>query len=1040
MREESAVRRKTLAQLNQDGVRAAKSGDHVTAVAAFSHLIMRTQSDHITHGELHVCYSNRAASHLALDLFSEALNDAERCISLMLGSSPSSASSAVRYSPVYVKALLRKGRALMGLGCTRDALSAFQEGLRCDPFHADLRRDLDAGHKALLEDVLTGKNLQLKALPPSGPPSERITYHPHSMPLHRIAVDDDDRLPSTLLTAFQAERDHAVRDSYNYATIQADVAMPKRHLAYLADKHRLSKMEAAVARAVQRVVSEGKDCRVLLLGAGAGYLAIAALKAGAAHVTCVERWLYLASSCKEVLDINQVPQEQYKILYKRPCDLVLLKDVPICCNVVVCDMIDDGLLGCGLIPAVTHAAASLATHDAVFIPSSATVMAQAVQLATPAVAGFDVSAVDAYRWFQSQQLPCQISAESQILKQLSDPQEAWYFDLACPPDCAARKTLDLTFTQDGIFSGVMFWYRLQLGCDDLMLDTGAVLARSFALPGAPPAGTEQDSWEVCQTLQPAYHPIAGRLKVQAGTMLPLLACHNTARMTFEIEEAEYEALTVSDPTFPPHTFAMLADNSRVDAYQAALQRAVLRLRETGSEAVVLDLGSGTGVLALAAAAAGACTVSVIQADVSALQQGRDVPFGGANIAVFDLFDAGLLGHNVLGLLDAAKRTVMQSSATIIPCAASVWVCAAELLTRRVSTCHTTQGDSGVNCSPLNKYRHDDAYETLHVEDLVRSGAPFRLLSQPVRALEVDFTAAVGGAPPSSQISVMNAVLFWFDLDLDSTTQLTNCPHAALATLLAHTQQEHPTPVATVDSSNHEPPYDENKPPNSSAVTLPSAEPSEDNSLKSSERENSDVSSLACAEQTPSSSQQQQQQPRHHWGQALQYLDCALPVQPGSRVPLILNRDGSKLHFTLRPGVGLPVPRPPWKIEWGGGSSVENPHFQRLHYCKLLIADFLQRLPSGRFPSVAADMKILSAHCGSLFLDPQALAETTHTLTLLESLFKQPHLVPGVLPEAVSHVWSASNAPTASSTDGTDMDGGCERNAISHTSSQLGGGW
>lgn len=72
------------------------------------------------------------------------------------GSSPSSTSSAVRYSPVYVKALLRKGRALMGLGCTRDAVSAFQEGLRRDPFHADLRKDLDAGHKALLEDVLTG--------------------------------------------------------------------------------------------------------------------------------------------------------------------------------------------------------------------------------------------------------------------------------------------------------------------------------------------------------------------------------------------------------------------------------------------------------------------------------------------------------------------------------------------------------------------------------------------------------------------------------------------------------------------------------------------------------------------------------------------------------------------------------------------------------------------------------------------------------------------------------------------------------------------
>lgn len=60
-------------------------------------------------------------------------------------------------------------------------------------------------------------------------------------------------------------------------------------------------------------------------------------------------------------------------------------------------------------------------------------------------------------------------------------------------------------------------------------------------------------------------------------------------MTFEVEEAEYEALTVSDPTFPPYTFAMLADSRRVEAYQAALQRAVLRLRGAGEGALLSHL-------------------------------------------------------------------------------------------------------------------------------------------------------------------------------------------------------------------------------------------------------------------------------------------------------------------------------------------------------------------------------------------------------------------------------------------------------------------
>ena len=48
-----------------------------------------------------------------------------------------------------------------------------------------------------------------------------------------------------------------------------------------------------------------------------------------------------------------------------------------------------------------------------------------------------------------------------------------------------------------------------------------------------------------------------------------------------------------------------------------------------------------------------------------------------------------------------------------------------------------------------------------------------------------------------------------------------------------------------------------------------------------------------------------------------------------------------MNFRLRAGVGDWVDRAPWRIEWGGGSSVENPHYQRVHYCQLLV-----RLPPG----------------------------------------------------------------------------------------------
>lgn len=39
-----------------------------------------------------------------------------------------------------------------------------------------------------------------------------------------------------------------------------------------------------------------------------------------------------------------------------------------------------------------------------------------------------------------------------------------------------------------------------------------------------------------------------------------------------------------------------------------------------------------------------------------------------------------------------------------------------------------------------------------------------------------------------------------------------------------------------------------------------------------------------------------------------------------------------------------------------------------------VRDFLMRVKSRRFPTIEKDLKMVLAHCGSLFLDPAALAE------------------------------------------------------------------
>lgn len=67
-----------------------------------------------------------------------------------------------------------------------------------------------------------------------------------------------------------------------------------------------------------------------------------ALKAGAYHITCVERWLYLSLACKETLEANGVDDDNYNVIYKRPTDLELHKDVKICCNLLLCEIFDEG--------------------------------------------------------------------------------------------------------------------------------------------------------------------------------------------------------------------------------------------------------------------------------------------------------------------------------------------------------------------------------------------------------------------------------------------------------------------------------------------------------------------------------------------------------------------------------------------------------------------------------------------------------------------------------------------------------------------------
>ena len=442
---------------------------------------------------------------------------------------------------------MRKGQALLALRRHREAVTTFEAGLELDPFNPDLKLGLQKANQGVLLDLVEGKAHEHRSIT-YPEPAQRITYHSYSAPLHKVRTED--MLPVRLLTPFQAENDHNIKDTYNYMSVQTDIRMPKRMFRQLEDPYYNAAWKAAVKGAVAAIESDEIDCRVLNLGSGAGVQAVTALRSGARHVTAIERWLYLALASKETMQENEIPEEQYSVLYKRPTDLKIKEDVSVCCNLLIANILDEGLLSSGIIPAVRHALSTLTTQDAIVLPASATVYMQAVELRTTDVCGMDMSAANLYRWH-----PAYATGppwEKDAVRALSEPVAVWYFDFGSPPESSDVKNVDVEFTSDGKFNAVMFWYDLHLW-GDVHLSTGPEAAT--AAPGQ-------------RYLQPALQYLAGELRVEANTIMPVIASHNTVGMRFDIETADYLHLMKRDPSFPHRHFNMLKDTgiSQQDIY------------------------------------------------------------------------------------------------------------------------------------------------------------------------------------------------------------------------------------------------------------------------------------------------------------------------------------------------------------------------------------------------------------------------------------------------------------------------------------------
>ncbi|MEN2990518.1 50S ribosomal protein L11 methyltransferase [Tistrella sp. BH-R2-4] len=237
---------------------------------------------------------------------------------------------------------------------------------------------------------------------------------------------------------------------------------------------------------------------------------------------------------------------------------------------------------------------------------------------------------------------------------------------------------------------------------------------------------------------------------------------------------------------PKWHFAIVRDQVRNDAYEAALKRAV------GPESHVMEIGTGSGILSMMAARAGAGRVTTFEmnpmvADAarriiarnghddritlvakksSDALVGEDVD-GRADILVQEIISNDLLGEAVLPAIEDATKRLLKPGARMIPAVVAAQVALID------------DEDAG--------HRRMDTVSGFDLSDFNHLGVPFyrmssdrkglSLRSEPVELMRFDLQS--GGPFPSSRTTAtltanggrVTGIVQWLKMDMDDKGDL-----------------------------------------------------------------------------------------------------------------------------------------------------------------------------------------------------------------------------------------------------------------------------
>lgn len=430
----------------------------------------------------------------------------------------------------------------------------------------------------------------------------------------------------------------------------------------------------------------------------------------------------------------------------------------IACDWLVFSDIDHSLLATGLVTTLEDCRQRGLVPARGVLPQRAMVHAIGIQWLYPG-SDFDFSPVQAMRW-------------SLHPEALDLPSSAWVPVTASVSVC----TIDfldfrpghlqhtLPVTADGHLDAILFWYELDLGNTRIGSGIGQGL----------------------ECLRPAVQYVDPSV-VRRDERIVLHAHLEATRLLFELDVPR---AAIRDSRLPSWYVPMMLDRHRNDAYRKALGT-------LGGDCLALEIGAGCGLLSMLAVDAGAgdvygCEVEplifktgervvslngyahkihLVNKDCRRLALGEDLPQR-ADLVLFELFDCGLIGEGILHFLDHVRQQLAMPEARYLPMAARV---RGMIVESRIDSI------AGIDANLLNPFLFTPSYMNVDASRL-----RYLQLSEPFDVFAFDFASATP-EPQETKIvldaiaaGTAGAVLFWFDLQLDEDTWLSNAPDSGVS--------------------------------------------------------------------------------------------------------------------------------------------------------------------------------------------------------------------------------------------------------------------